>query len=227
MSYLIVSVREGQPKEARSWRLKADRSAFDEEFVVFPDRLTDAHRERFDGPVRFGRPRRRRSSTTCARSKPRASRSCARSSPSSSGRSCSTRSARTRRCCCGWRRRRSTPVRFRFPLLHVDTTYKFHEMIEFRDSLRRDDRREAHRAHQHGRHRRRHAALRRRARSGAAACSRRARCSTRSRPATSTRPSAARAATRSGRAPRSASSPCATKRASGIRSASAPSCGTC
>ena len=26
MSYLIISVRQGQPKEARSWRLKADRS---------------------------------------------------------------------------------------------------------------------------------------------------------------------------------------------------------
>jgi len=34
MSYLIVSVRQGQPKEARSWRLKADRSAFEEEFVT-------------------------------------------------------------------------------------------------------------------------------------------------------------------------------------------------
>jgi cysteine synthase B len=33
MSYVIVSVRQGQPKEARSWRLKADRSAFEEEFV--------------------------------------------------------------------------------------------------------------------------------------------------------------------------------------------------
>jgi proteasome lid subunit RPN8/RPN11 len=33
MSYLIVSVRQGQPKEARSWRLKKDRSAFEEEFV--------------------------------------------------------------------------------------------------------------------------------------------------------------------------------------------------
>lgn len=34
MSYLIVSVRQGQAKEARSWRLKADRSAFEEEFVT-------------------------------------------------------------------------------------------------------------------------------------------------------------------------------------------------
>jgi proteasome lid subunit RPN8/RPN11 len=33
LSYLIVSVRQGQPKEARSWRMKFDRSAFDEEFV--------------------------------------------------------------------------------------------------------------------------------------------------------------------------------------------------
>ncbi|MFO7302187.1 MAG: cysteine synthase [Acidobacteriota bacterium] len=33
LSYLIVSVRQGQAKEARSWRLKADRSGFEEEFV--------------------------------------------------------------------------------------------------------------------------------------------------------------------------------------------------
>jgi proteasome lid subunit RPN8/RPN11 len=33
LSYLIISVRQGQPKEARSWRLKADRSGFEEEFV--------------------------------------------------------------------------------------------------------------------------------------------------------------------------------------------------
>jgi proteasome lid subunit RPN8/RPN11 len=33
LSYLIVSVRQGQPKEARSWRLKTDRTAFEEEFV--------------------------------------------------------------------------------------------------------------------------------------------------------------------------------------------------
>ena len=34
MSYVIMSVRQGQPKEVRSWRLKADRSAFEEEFVA-------------------------------------------------------------------------------------------------------------------------------------------------------------------------------------------------
>jgi proteasome lid subunit RPN8/RPN11 len=33
LSYLIVSVRQGQAKEARSWRLKRDRSGFEEEFV--------------------------------------------------------------------------------------------------------------------------------------------------------------------------------------------------
>ena len=33
LSYLIISVQQGQPKVSRSWRLKADRSAFEEEFV--------------------------------------------------------------------------------------------------------------------------------------------------------------------------------------------------
>ncbi len=33
LSYAIISVRQGQPKELRSWRLRADRSGFDEEFV--------------------------------------------------------------------------------------------------------------------------------------------------------------------------------------------------
>jgi cysteine synthase B len=33
LSYVIVSVRQGQPKEMRSWRLRADRSRFDEEFI--------------------------------------------------------------------------------------------------------------------------------------------------------------------------------------------------
>jgi S-sulfo-L-cysteine synthase (O-acetyl-L-serine-dependent) len=33
MSYLIVSVQNGQPTVARSWRLKADRSGYDEEFL--------------------------------------------------------------------------------------------------------------------------------------------------------------------------------------------------
>ena len=46
-----------------------------------------------------------------------------------------------------------------FPLLHVDTTYKFREMIEFRDWLRDGDRRAADRPHQRGGDRRRHAAV--------------------------------------------------------------------
>jgi proteasome lid subunit RPN8/RPN11 len=33
LSYLIISVQQGQPKVARSWRLKPDRSGYDEEFV--------------------------------------------------------------------------------------------------------------------------------------------------------------------------------------------------
>ena len=47
-----------------------------------------------------------------------------------------------------------------FPLLHVDTTYKFREMIEFRDEIRQADRRAADRPHQRGGDRRRHAAVR-------------------------------------------------------------------
>ena len=33
LSYVIVSVRQGQPEELRSWRLKTDRSGYDEEHV--------------------------------------------------------------------------------------------------------------------------------------------------------------------------------------------------
>ena len=91
-----------------------------------------------------------------------------------------------------------------FPLLHVDTTYKFREMIEFRDSYATRDRRPADRPHQHGSDRRRDATRSASARSGAAGCSRPSRCSTRSRQAISTRPSAAPVETRRNRAPRSA-----------------------
>ena len=34
LSYVIVSVKKGQPDEMRSWRLKADRSGYDEERIV-------------------------------------------------------------------------------------------------------------------------------------------------------------------------------------------------
>ena len=33
-SYVIVSVRDGEPRELRSWRLRDDRSQFDEEEVL-------------------------------------------------------------------------------------------------------------------------------------------------------------------------------------------------
>lgn len=35
-SYVIISVREGEPKEIQSWRLRDDRSAFDEETLTAP-----------------------------------------------------------------------------------------------------------------------------------------------------------------------------------------------
>lgn len=35
-TYVIVSVRHGEPAELTSWRLRDDRSAFDEEAVVVP-----------------------------------------------------------------------------------------------------------------------------------------------------------------------------------------------
>ncbi len=41
------------------------------------------------------------------------------------------------------------PGKIPFPLLHIDTTYKFREMIEFRDEFMQVDRREADRAYEH------------------------------------------------------------------------------
>src|SRR5712692_5126532 len=94
-----------------------------------------------------------------------------------------------------------------FPLLHVDTTYKFKEMIEFRDRF----------AAQIGANLIVH--------SNSQAVNAGAnpfrlgteRCWTPCAPATSTRPSAGRAATRRSRAPRSGCSPSATRWASGTR----------
>jgi proteasome lid subunit RPN8/RPN11 len=37
-SYVIVSVREGEPGELRSWRLREDRSQFDEEEIQLSER---------------------------------------------------------------------------------------------------------------------------------------------------------------------------------------------
>ena len=113
-----------------------------------------------------------------------------------------------------------------FPLLHIDTGYKFREMIEFRDwyaaevgarlivHTNQEALDDGTQPFAVGTQR-------------CCRCSRPRRCSTRSRPATSMRRSAARAATRSARAPRSGCSRCATPRGSGIRSGSGPSCGTC
>ena len=41
--------------------------------------------------------------------------------------------ARTRSCCCAWRRRRFARGPFPFPVMHVDTGHNFPEVIEFRD----------------------------------------------------------------------------------------------
>jgi proteasome lid subunit RPN8/RPN11 len=42
-SYVIVSVREGTPEELTSWRLRDDRSAFDEEAVAHAQQDPDTH----------------------------------------------------------------------------------------------------------------------------------------------------------------------------------------
>ena len=47
------------------------------------------------------------------------------------------------------------PGKIPFPLLHIDTTYKFREMIEFRDDFTKIDRREADCPYQPAGHRRR------------------------------------------------------------------------
>ena len=104
------------------------------------------------------------------------------------------------------------PAPIPFPLLHVDTTYKFREMIDVPRPLRAPGRRAADRAHQRGSHRRRHAAVRRRHAALLRAAQDQGAARRASRPAGSTPRSAARAATRSARAPRSASSRCATRK---------------
>ncbi len=52
------------------------------------------------------------------------------------------------RAWCAWRRRRSIPAQLPFPLLHVDTTWKFREMIAFRDRFCREHGLDADRAHE-------------------------------------------------------------------------------
>ncbi|MCP1919978.1 3'-phosphoadenosine 5'-phosphosulfate sulfotransferase (PAPS reductase)/FAD synthetase [Bradyrhizobium sp. USDA 4532] len=51
--------------------------------------------------------------------------------PSSKSRSCFTRSEKTPACCCILR---FCPAKLPFPLLHVNTTWKFREIISFRDA---------------------------------------------------------------------------------------------
>ena len=114
-----------------------------------------------------------------------------------------------------------------FPLLHVDTTYKFREMIEFRDAYAAHDRRAADRPHEPRRHRRGHAAVSRRHAAVLRAAQDHAPCSTPLTRVDSMRRSAEPGATRSGPARRNACSRSATPRGNGIRSVSDPSSGTC
>ena len=113
-----------------------------------------------------------------------------------------------------------------FPLLHIDTTYKFREMIEFRDRYTAEI----------GARLIVHTNTEAIAEGTQPFWSARKACcgalKTKSlldalAPAATTRRSAARGATRSGRAPRSGSSRCATPTASGIRRTSGRSCGGC
>ena len=80
--------------------------------------------------------RRRSRISTCWR--PRASTSSARPARSSAGRCCSIRSARTPPCLLHLARKAFYPAKPPFPLLHVDTTWKFRDMIAFRDRTVRE-----------------------------------------------------------------------------------------
>jgi proteasome lid subunit RPN8/RPN11 len=42
-SYVIVSVREGEPRDMTSWRLRDDRSAFDQEDLTYAEHDTHSH----------------------------------------------------------------------------------------------------------------------------------------------------------------------------------------
>ena len=106
------------------------------------------------------------------------------------------------------------PGKIPFPLLHIDTTYKFREMIEFRDRFCAEI--GARLIVHTNREPSRKAPIRSAwAPRNAAACSKPAPCSTLWRKAVSTRRSAAPAATKRNRAPRSASIPSATPSANG------------
>ena len=74
--------------------------------------------------------------STCSR--PRASTSSARPRRSSAGRCCCIRSARTSTVLLHLARKAFYPAKPPFPLLHVDTTWKFRDMIAFRDRTVRE-----------------------------------------------------------------------------------------
>ena len=82
--------------------------------------------------------RRRRCRLSSSASRRSRSRSCARSRPSSASRSCSIRSARTSSVMLHLALKAFYPAKLPFPLLHVDTTWKFREMIAFRDATARE-----------------------------------------------------------------------------------------
>ena len=112
-----------------------------------------------------------------------------------------------------------------FPLLHIDTSYKFKEMIEFRDA-------QAKKlgvkliVHTHQRALDEGANPFRLEPSAAANCSRPLPCSTHCVRVVSMPPSAARVATKNAHAPRSGSIPSAMKTDSGSPATSGPSYGT-
>jgi hypothetical protein len=110
------------------------------------------------------------------------------------------------------------PGKIPFPLLPVDTTYKFQEMIEFRDKFCAEIgiKLIVHtntKAIEEGKN--------------VAVCSRRGRCSMPCRRAVSMWPSAERAGMKRSRGPGSGSIPFAIPLASGTPRTSVPSCGIC
>ena len=113
-----------------------------------------------------------------------------------------------------------------FPLLHVDTTWKFREMYAFRDRMAAELGHGAARAHQPGGRRARHQPVRPRLPGPHRRDEDRRASSRRSTSTASTRPSAAPGATRRSRAPRSACSRSARRSTAGTPRTSGPSCGT-
>ena len=108
------------------------------------------------------------------------------------------------------------PGKIPFPLVHIDTGFKFREMIEFRDQPLSRTGRATDRPHQYGGVDRTAPIRSAWAPADAARCSRPRRCSTRWPRITSTSPWVELAATKKNRAPKNESSPCAIRWANGI-----------